>query len=73
VDGRKYFDREEDARMRRDAQAMHAALAQQILDEGAEMRRSGERDPMDAELWPRYDEFCAHHEHPHLEGEEHDE
>ncbi|MEX0938238.1 MAG: amidohydrolase family protein [Pirellulales bacterium] len=73
VDGRKYFDREEDARMQREARAMHAALAQRILDEGAEMRRPGERDPMDAELWPRYDEFCAHHEHPHLEGEEHDE
>jgi N-acetylglucosamine-6-phosphate deacetylase len=60
VDGRKYFDREADRTIRDEQLKMRAALIRKVLESGQSMQRPGERQPEDAELWPRTDEFCAH-------------
>lgn len=60
VDGRKYFDREVDRALRDEQLKMRAALIRKVLDSGQAMQKPGERQPEDAELWPRTDEFCAH-------------
>ncbi len=63
IDGRRYFDREEDRQRRREEAAkMHAALVQRILASGesSEGPDEGRRDQ-----WPREDIFC---EHDHGDG-----
>jgi N-acetylglucosamine-6-phosphate deacetylase len=60
IDGRKYFDRADDAALRAEQAKKRAALIRKIIDSGAAMQSSGERQPEDWELWPRHDEFCAH-------------
>ncbi len=61
IDGRKYFDREEDRRMQQEVERMRAALVQRILESGETPRT--ERNPSrdDSHLWPRDDIFCAAH------------
>lgn len=63
VDGRKYFDRAEDAQRRADLTTMRATLIQKILDSGDEGEGGGERKRM----WPRHDIYCGFH---HDEEEE---
>lgn len=63
IDGRKYFDREEDARRRADLTTMRATLIQKILDSGDEGEGGGDRKRM----WPRHDIYCGFH---HDEEEE---
>jgi N-acetylglucosamine-6-phosphate deacetylase len=64
IDGRKYFDRKEDADRRERAAEMHRALVQKILVTGAAMLKPGEESGDDKQLWPRHDIFCAHgHDH----------
>ena len=60
VDGRKYFDREADRALRDEQLKMRAALVRKVLESGESMQKHGERQPEDAELWPRTDEFCVH-------------
>jgi N-acetylglucosamine-6-phosphate deacetylase len=60
IDGRKYFDREEDRALRAEQAKMRAALIRRIIDSGQSMQRAGERQPEEWELWPRHDEFCHH-------------
>ena len=60
VDGRKYFDREANRTLRDEQLQMRAQLIRKVLESGQTMQRPGERQPEDAELWPRTDEFCAH-------------
>ena len=60
IDGRKYFDRADDRLLRAEQAKMRAALIRKIIDSGAAMQASGERQAEDWELWPRHDEFCAH-------------
>ena len=60
IDGRKYFDREEDARLRQEQAAMRAALIRKIVASGQSMQRPEDRREEDWELWPRFDEFCGH-------------
>jgi N-acetylglucosamine-6-phosphate deacetylase len=69
VDGRKYFDREEDSEMRAEVREQRLALIQKILTSGEEMeaKNSSSIDP--AKLWPRHDEFCHGHSH---DGHDHD-
>jgi N-acetylglucosamine-6-phosphate deacetylase len=71
IDGRKYFDIEEDRAARQESAKMRAALVQKILSSGQEMRKEGERDESETDLWPREDVFCLHHDHPlaHSRGE----
>jgi imidazolonepropionase-like amidohydrolase len=63
VDGRKYFDREQDmARRAADAQ-LHRDLVQSIISSGAKTR-GGRPDDDPSLWWVRYDEFCGHaHDH----------
>jgi len=70
IDGRKYFDRNEDAAMRdRDSQ-LHRALVQKVLTSGDSPgeRSSLADDP--SRLWPHHDEFCHHFHDDHNETEE---
>jgi imidazolonepropionase-like amidohydrolase len=63
IDGRRYFHRDEDTRLREQATMMRNTLIQKILESEAEMRDAGERDDDPAKLWPRHDEFCHHFHH----------
>jgi N-acetylglucosamine-6-phosphate deacetylase len=65
VDGRKYFDLEEDRTRRAEAKRMHAALVQKVLTSGDAMRAPGEEDPASKTLWPRTDAFCRAHNRVH--------
>ena len=63
IDGRKYFDREEDMDSQKEVKSMRLALIQKILESGEEMA-SPNRETIDqAKLWPRYDEYCHGHGH----------
>ena len=61
IDGRKYFDRDEDAEVRLRDDQLHRELVQKILDSGesAGDRSSLADDP--SRLWPNHDEYCHHH------------
>lgn len=63
IDGRKYFDREEDRKQRSEVQRMRAALVQRILASGEPMAEPGESAGRQRELWPREDIFCGHNRH----------
>lgn len=63
IDGRCYFDRDEDSGLREQAERMRNTLIQKILDSGRTMRAPGEADDDPAALWPRHDEFCHHVHH----------
>lgn len=63
IDGRRYFHREEDEKLRQLAQEKRNTLIQKILNSGEEMRQPGERDRNPSELWPRFDEYCTHFKH----------
>lgn len=63
IDGRRYFQRDEDEQLRKLAQEKRNTLIQKILNSGEEMRQPGERDRNPSELWPRFDEYCAHFKH----------
>ncbi len=63
IDGRRYFDRQQDTRLRQDRDKRRAALIQKVLLSGEAMLAPGESSPADEELWPREDIFCHHHDH----------
>jgi len=63
VDGRKYFDIKEDQQRRKENQTQRNTLIQKILTSGAKMEASNKDTTDPAKLWPRYDEFCGHHDH----------
>ncbi|HUE69634.1 MAG TPA: amidohydrolase family protein, partial [Pirellulaceae bacterium] len=65
IDGRKFFDREEDAAMRAEQAKMRAALIRKVLDSGEKPGGEEGRGDDDSDLWPRHDEFCHHDEHGH--------
>ncbi|MCA9177362.1 MAG: amidohydrolase family protein [Planctomycetales bacterium] len=60
VDGRKYFDREEDLRQRAVWQQRRETLVQKILQSGKPMMKPGERQPDPTALWPSSNEYCHH-------------
>ena len=71
IDGRRYFDREQDLALReRDAEVRNA-LVQKILASGEKMAADGEHGEDESELWPREDIFCHGHGHGH--GHQHHE
>ena len=61
VDGRKYFDVQEDQQLRSEVSERRNRLVQKVLTSGQEMRDEGDQDDEDSWLWPREDTFC----HPH--------
>ncbi len=69
IDGRKYFDRSEDASVQEKQQRMRVSLIQKILGSGDKMVKPDKSKVDPAKLWPRYDEFCGHHDHEH--GDQH--
>lgn len=71
IDGRKYFDRTEDAALRLRDSKLHRELVQKILDSGeaAGERSSLAEDP--SRLWPNHDEYCHHHHDEDVHSEEH--
>jgi N-acetylglucosamine-6-phosphate deacetylase len=68
IEGRKFFDREDDAKLRQHASEMRATLVQKILASGVDMMKPGEALPDDSKLWPRNDVFCRTHEKNHRQG-----
>lgn len=60
VDGRRYFDIEEDKKMRREAAELRSKLVQRILASGDPTEKPGD-DKKDR--WPREDIFCGHGDH----------
>ena len=69
VDGRKYFDIKEDQQRRKENQTQRNTLIQKILTSGAKMEASNKDTTDPAKLWPRYDEFCGHHDHASDHGQ----
>ena len=63
IDGRRYFQRDEDAQMQAQSLQKRNTLIQKILSSSEEMRKVGEHEFDPAALWPRYDEFCHHFKH----------
>ena len=61
IDGRKYFDRQEDLHLRQETRRMHAALVQKILTSKAPMLKVDEQPDETVPIFPREDVCC----HPH--------
>jgi len=61
LDGRKYFDIEEDRKQRPKWQEMKSTLVQKILDSGQAMKKEGESEPRERDLWPRFNIYCRGH------------
>ena len=57
VDGRRYFDVEQDRQAQAEAATLRAKLAQRVLSSGDPTEKATDRD---GDLWPREDEFCDH-------------
>jgi N-acetylglucosamine-6-phosphate deacetylase len=58
INGRKYFDRDDDRELRAEQAKMRAALIKKIIESGQTMQSASERQPEEWELWPRHDEAC---------------
>ena len=71
IDGRKYFDRQSDAEMRKRDFALHQSLVQKILNSGEASSEKSSLADDPSRLWPNHDEFCHHHhdESDHAEHE----
>ena len=63
IDGRRYFDRDEDLKRRKEINEMRRVLIQKILASGEEMAKDDEKKPDPSSLWPRHDIFCHGHDH----------
>jgi N-acetylglucosamine-6-phosphate deacetylase len=59
VDGRKYFDREDDVKARKQIADMRTALVQRILISGESPAEPGENEERQRVLWPNEDVFCG--------------
>ncbi|MBL98253.1 MAG: amidohydrolase [Rhodopirellula sp.] len=66
IDGRKYFDRQEDIASRSTLQQRRNTLIQKILESGEEMSQGGTGTKKEADLWPREDVFCHTHRHSNV-------
>jgi len=69
IDGRRYFDREEDRKQQAEGIKLRAALVQRILNsrEPTEGADEGRKDQ-----WPREDLFCHGHDHGHGHNHSHE-
>ena len=66
IDGRKYFDREDDLAKREQVREMHAALVQRILSSGATMGGNNAAGPNPDTIWETDDYSC---QHAHADGD----
>ncbi len=76
IDGRKYFDRQDDLKRRETDAQLHRTLVQKILSNGEKTTGRSQNDKDPSTWWVRYDEFCnhGHHHDEHVEhGEHHEE
>ncbi len=62
IDGRKYFDLQDDQQLRQRAARQRAALVQRILRSGAPMAGVDEQTGGEDTLWPRHDIYCGFHQ-----------
>jgi N-acetylglucosamine-6-phosphate deacetylase len=62
VDGRRYFDVDEDKKLRQEAAALRAKLVQRVLASGEPAEKPGDDEQ---DRWPREDIFCEHGHHGH--------
>ena len=60
IDGRRYFDIEDDRKARQAVQERRAALIQKVLASEEKMLAPGEKIPEASDLWPSEDVFCTH-------------
>jgi N-acetylglucosamine-6-phosphate deacetylase len=65
IDGRKYFDRNEDLKQRDRHREMRSAIVQRILTSDERMADPDDREAQQRtkDLWPNEDVFCGHSEH----------
>lgn len=63
IDGRNYFQLEEDRQLRDDASRMRNVLVQKILASGEKMKTDDEAAKEESDMWPRDDLFCHGHDH----------
>jgi N-acetylglucosamine-6-phosphate deacetylase len=63
IDGRRYFDLEENAELERRDRERHAAIVQRILAAQAPTIQPEDEEAEADSLWPRIDIYC--HGHPH--------
>lgn len=70
IDGRKYFDRSEDAQRHAAFVKLKQQLIQKVLRSGEEMETENAESSDPAKFWPRHDAFCGHKHH---EGHDHDD
>ncbi len=75
IDGRKYFDRQDDLKRREADAQLHRKLVQKILSSGEKTTGRSQNDKDPSTWWVRYDEFCnhGHHHDEHGEHGEHHE
>lgn len=69
IDGRRYFDREEDSVVRERDQQTRQRLIQAILASGEAERNGGDEHVEEEDRWDRYDAFCGH---DHAGHDDHD-
>lgn len=63
VDGRRLFDRAEDAQLRAEMRHKKNVLVQKVLASGEAMRKPDDVRVAESQQWPRCDEFCHGHGH----------
>ena len=71
IDGRKYFDRQQDIARRQQSKELRTKLVQKILESGVSMLGPGEREENPAGEWARHDEFCHAKGHQHSQSGTH--
>jgi len=71
IDGRKYFDRQQDIARRQQSKELRTKLVQKILESGVSMLGPGEREENPAGEWVRHDEFCHAKGHQHSQSATH--
>ncbi|QEG24039.1 amidohydrolase family protein [Mariniblastus fucicola] len=70
IDGKKYYDRDEDQQRHESFAKLKQQLVQKVLRSGEEMENEDAESTDPAKLWPRHDAFCGHQHH---EGHDHDD
>ncbi|MDZ4853022.1 MAG: amidohydrolase family protein [Pirellulaceae bacterium] len=58
IDGRKYFDIQEDLETRESAHRTRTQLVQKVLTSGQTPKKASESEKPEEELWPRVDIYC---------------
>ena len=68
IDGKRYFDIQQDQERRARDQQIHRQLVGRVLGSGERTREPGEDNGLFRNLFPRHDEYCGHahgHDHDH--------